>query len=59
MTDEQHRMQMSLYKATREGGAGADGTGQKAEENPDDDYVRATSGNRYVSSGQGPRGARA
>lgn len=46
ITDEQHRMQLSLYKATREGVDAGPDRAAGAEENPDDDYVRATSGNR-------------
>ena len=49
MSDEQHRMQMSLYKSVLEGKEekGAPGAASKGTENGiDDDYVRATSGNR-------------
>ena len=50
VSDEHHRMQLSLYKSIlegggAEGGAKSDGT---EEEGADGDYVKATSGNRSV-----------
>ncbi len=49
VTDEQHRMQLSLYKSTLEGvgtGGGVEGRSEGREEGVDGDYVKATSGNR-------------
>lgn len=51
VSDEQHHMQMSLYKSVREGREekGAPSMASKGTANgTDDDYVRATSGNRLA-----------
>ena len=51
MSDEQHRMQQSLFRAVREGVEGVSVGGAQtaaSTDDPDDDYVRATSGNRYL-----------
>ena len=46
MSDEEHRIQMSIYKAIREGGKLEGGVVDEDEEAVDGDYVKATSGNR-------------
>ncbi len=51
MSDEQHHMQLSLYKSILEGGGvpGIDTKSEESEEGADGDYVKAASGNRSVS----------
>lgn len=48
MSDEQHRMQLSLYKSLRDGCTLEGGVAEveKNDEAVDGDYVKATSGNR-------------